>query len=444
MSESTDVAIILGLLTDGLTVTRMTMSSFEALEAKCLHNFGVAPKVREVPHYVVDRNDLVWGQVCASRYECKEIHGPLTLLLGWAWICLPYLVPLPRKPRSFSLANRWRNWERGDRHYRYLTLAHFRKALDDLQEGQWIVIMSLLYLSQFVWVAYAVDRVDPDIIPPDIYMHSVLWSATVPLGVPHQERNLDKAHGEVLIGPKNLNWATATTHSFWVMPWTDMYNHILTELPMPGYLQVLVPTKFGDRLNLSNLVVQENDEGNQDMDVDNQEQEPQSPPPPPPPPNPLLQEQPMSSSQYLLGFMAADAGQSQYAQQPDYFMAGRYSLDAWHSCRTSSGASGGFVSVDSKNANTLEQETDGYLVDESDDEDEDEEDEIEESDEDEESRNDGEARTPDETGKGYNLRVDPPRRSASRYTSSMFKKAAKKCKNLVKDVKWAMKKIVVV
>ncbi|XP_020972914.1 uncharacterized protein LOC110269430 [Arachis ipaensis] len=97
-----------------------------------------------------------------------------------------------------------------------------------------------------------------------------------------------------------------------------------------------------------------------------------------------------------------------------------------------------------ENANTLEQETDGYLVDESDDEDEDEEDEIEESDEDEESRNDGEARTPDETGKGYNLRVDPPRRSASRYTSSMFKKAAKKCKNLVKDVKWAMKKIVVV
>ncbi|RYR20793.1 hypothetical protein Ahy_B03g066036 isoform A [Arachis hypogaea] len=149
-----------------------------------------------------------WGShtyTCsASRYECKEIHGPLTLLLGWAWICLPYLVPLPRKPRSFSLANRhpvssylksncvneishirWRNWERGDRHYRYLTLAHFRKALDDLQEGQ------------------------------------------------------------------------------------------------------------------------------------------------------------------LLGFMAADAGQSQYAQQPDYFMAGRYSLDAWHSCRTSSGASGGFVSVDS-------------------------------------------------------------------------------------------------
>ncbi|XLU30308.1 hypothetical protein S245_066374, partial [Arachis hypogaea] len=100
----------------------------------------------------------------------------------------------------------WRNWERGDRRYRYLKLAHFRKAFDELQEGQ------------FVWVAYAVDRVDPNIIPPEIYMQSVVWSAT---GQPNQERNLDKAHGEVLTGPKNLNWATAPSHSIWVMHWSN-------------------------------------------------------------------------------------------------------------------------------------------------------------------------------------------------------------------------------
>ncbi|RYR12265.1 hypothetical protein Ahy_B04g069797 [Arachis hypogaea] len=236
-----DVAIILGLPTDGLPVTGMTMSSFEALEADCLHQFEVAPSVHW--KYLPLLRDFgsigqySWGSAClahlyralcrASRYDCKEIDGPLTLLLDWAWIRLPYLAPLPRESRSFPLANRWRNWEHGDRRYRYLTLAHFRKALDDLQEGQ------------FVWVAYALDRVDPDIIPPDIYMHSVCWSATVSLvsfeciewhatdryrrqfdfvqGVPHQEQNLDKTHGEVLTGPKNLNWATATTHSFWVM-----------------------------------------------------------------------------------------------------------------------------------------------------------------------------------------------------------------------------------
>ncbi|RYR22347.1 hypothetical protein Ahy_B03g067638 [Arachis hypogaea] len=297
-----DVAIILGLPTDGLPVTGMTVSSFEALEAECLHQFGVAPSKSDcrgscikltwlrdlkenlqltnensIQRYVKCHIMLLIGTILfgdksgagvhwkflpllcdfesigqynwrstylahlyralcrTSRYDCKEIDGPLTLLLGWAWIRLPYLEPLPREPRSFSLAN--------------------MKTLDDLQEGQ------------FVWVAYAVDRVDPDIIPPDIYMHSVCWSATVSLGVPHQEQNLNKAHGEVLIGPKNLNWTTVTTHSFWVMQWTNMYNHILTKLPMPSQhsldtFKYWYRKKFGDRLNLSNLVVQENDEGN--------------------------------------------------------------------------------------------------------------------------------------------------------------------------------------
>ncbi|KAL4327771.1 hypothetical protein AHAS_Ahas13G0133400 [Arachis hypogaea] len=39
-----DVVIILGLSTNGLSVTRPTMSSFEVLEAECLHQFGVAPR----------------------------------------------------------------------------------------------------------------------------------------------------------------------------------------------------------------------------------------------------------------------------------------------------------------------------------------------------------------------------------------------------------------
>ncbi|RYR05286.1 hypothetical protein Ahy_B06g085152 [Arachis hypogaea] len=523
-----DVAQILGLLTDGLPVTGMTMSSFEALEAECLLQFGVAPRVHwKFLPWLRDFGSIgqySWGSAClahlyralcrASHFDCKEIDGPLTLLLGWAWIRLPYLSPLPRELCSFSLANRWHNWERGDRRYRYLNLAHFRKAFDELQEGQ---------------VAYYVDRVDPNIIPAEIYMQSIVWSATLPLvsfeciewhatdryrrqfdfvqRVPHQAQNLDKAHGEVLTGPKNLNWATAPSHSFWVMHWINRYNHVLSELSMPSQhpldtYMYWYRSKFGDRLNLSNLVGQENDEGNQDMDDDNEEQEPHSPQISPL--NPLLQEQPQSSSQYvpqaqftpsfpihqqywsmsqfelgegdffsqLLGFMAGDAGQSQYGHQTE-FMAGRYSLDARHPTHTSSVASGGFVSVDSsrsaggrgvlnsqnsnrvsmglieENANTLEQGTDAYLVDDPDDEDDHEEDEIEEFDEDEESRNNGimlcillyiQARTPDDKVKGYNLRIDPPRRSANRYTPSVFKKVAKKCKNFVKDVKWPMRK----
>ncbi|XP_020961908.1 uncharacterized protein LOC110264346 [Arachis ipaensis] len=421
-----------------------------------------------------------------------------------------------------------------------MILGHFYEAFLLLLMF-WVVFMSIFYFSQFVWVAYAVDRVNPNIIPPEIYMQSVVWSATVSLvsfeciewhatdryrrqfgfvqGVPQQEQNLDKAHGEVLTGPKNLNWATTPSHSSWVMHWTNRYHYVLSELPMPSQhpLETYMywyRSKYGDHLNLSNLVGQESDDDNQDMDEgnqdmddggegmdedsqdadnDNEELEPQ--PVPPPTSNPLPQEQPQFSSQYvlqtqfspsvpmpqqywgmsqfepgeggsfsqLLEFMAADARQPQYANQPD-FLAGRYSLDARLPCHTSSVTSGGFVSVDSSRSvggrgvfnsqnpnrvdmgplqeddNPLEQETNAYLVDDPDDEDDDDEDEIEEFDEDEESRNDGRAQTPDDKGKGYNLRIDPPRRSANRYTSSVFKKAAKKCKNFVNDVKWAMRK----
>ncbi|RYQ97985.1 hypothetical protein Ahy_B08g094063 isoform A [Arachis hypogaea] len=319
-----DVAMIFGLSIDGLPVTGMTLSSFKALEAECLHQFGVAPRksdcrgsgikltwLRDLKErlQLTDENSIQvyvkchimlligtilfgdksgasysWGSAClahlyrslcrASRFDCKEVDGPLTLLLCWAWMRLPYLAPVPREPRNFLLANRLHylifTWylHRGDRVYRYLKLAHFKKALDKLQEGQ------------FLWVAYSVDRVDPDIIPADIYMHSVIWSATVPLvsfeciewhatdrfrrqfGFVQGERNLNHAHGEVLTGPKNLNWATATTHSFW----TNRYNHVLTEelmapqQPLDTYMY-WYRSKYGDHLNLSDLAVQEDVEG---------------------------------------------------------------------------------------------------------------------------------------------------------------------------------------
>ncbi|RYR03913.1 hypothetical protein Ahy_B06g083322 [Arachis hypogaea] len=476
-----DVALILGLQMDGLPVTGMTMSSFSALEAECLHQFGVALRKSEcrgccikltwlrdlkeniqltdelsIQRYVKCHIMLLIGTILFGDKSGAGVHWKFLPLLrdfasighySWGSACLAHLY------------RRWRNWERGDRRYRYLNLAHFRKAFDELQEGQ---------------------------------------------GVPQQEQNLDKAHGEVLTGPKNLNWATTPSHSSWVMHWTNRYHYVLSKLPMPSQhpLETYMywyRSKYRDHLNLSNVVGQKSDEDNQDMDEgnqdmddggegmdedsqdadnDNEELEPQSVPPPTS--NPLPQEQPQFSSQYvtqtqfspsfpmpqqywgmsqfepgeggsfsqLLEFMAADAGQPQYANQPE-FLAGRYSLDARLPCHTSSVASGGFVFVDSsrsvggrgvfnsqnpnridmgplqEDANPLEQETNAYLVDDPDDEDDDDEDEIEEFDEDEESRNDGRAQTPDDKDKGYNMRIDPSRRSANRYTPSVLKKAAK-------------------
>ncbi|XP_057746638.1 protein MAIN-LIKE 1-like [Arachis stenosperma] len=184
-----------------------------------------------------------WGSAClahlyralcrVSHFDCKKIDGSLILLLVWAWICLPYLASIPREPCSFSLANRWRNWDCGDRHYKYLTLAHFRKSLDDLQEGQ------------FVWVAYGVDRIDPDIIPADIYMHSVVCRAMV-----------------LLVSFECIEWHAS-----------DRYNHVLTEQSVPPQYPLDIymhwyRTKYGNHLNLSDLVVQENDEGDPVIDDD--------------------------------------------------------------------------------------------------------------------------------------------------------------------------------
>ncbi|QHN92697.1 uncharacterized protein DS421_17g586080 [Arachis hypogaea] len=150
-----------------------TLSSYEALEAECLDQFGVAPRKAECRGSFIKLTWIRGLKDCfvlvddihiqrATHVDCKEIDSPLTLLLTWAWIRLPFLAPIPGNPRLFPIANRWCNWERTDRPYRYRSLAHFRRAFDELQEGQ------------FVWEAYAIGRIDPDVIPPDIRQHSAI------------------------------------------------------------------------------------------------------------------------------------------------------------------------------------------------------------------------------------------------------------------------------
>ncbi|RYQ89940.1 hypothetical protein Ahy_B09g096324 isoform H [Arachis hypogaea] len=301
-----DVAMIFGLPTDGLPVTGMTLSSFEALEAECLHQFGVAPKKSDCRGSGIK---LTWLRDLKERLQLTDenniqvyVKCHIMLLIGTIlfgdksgasvhWKFLPLLS-------DFASIGQY-SWGSA-------CLAHLYRSLCRASRFDYpIVLMRCVILGgvtgSFLWVAYSVDRVDPDIISAEIYMHSVIWSATVPLvsfeciewhatdrfrrqfgfiqGVPHQERNLDRTHGEVLTSPKNLNWATATSHSFWVMQWTNRYNHVLTEEPMAPQQPLdtymyWYRSKYGDHLNLSDLVVQEDVEGDQVMDDVNEEQEP--------------------------------------------------------------------------------------------------------------------------------------------------------------------------
>ncbi|RYR01021.1 hypothetical protein Ahy_B06g079886 [Arachis hypogaea] len=195
----------------------------------------------------------------ASRVDCKKIDGPLTLLFTWAWIRLPFLAPIPDNLRLLLIINRWRNWERANWPYRFHSLAYFRRSLDNLQERQ----------------AYGVDRIEADVIPVDIRQHSIIWSAMVPLisfecvewhACNRMEWDLGEAHGEVPTGPKNQDWSV----TFWVMQWTNRYNHVLAEPMVPSRHPLKIymywyRSTYGTHLHLSDI------------------QPPPSPSPPPPP-----------------------------------------------------------------------------------------------------------------------------------------------------------------
>ncbi|RYR69604.1 hypothetical protein Ahy_A03g016164 [Arachis hypogaea] len=174
-----------------------------------------------------------WGSAClahlyrslcrATRVDCKGMDSPLTLLLTWVSIRLPFLAPISGNSRV------WYNWDRENYAYRYHSLVHYRRLLDDLQEGH----------------AYDIERIESDVISLDIRHHSIIWSATVRLyfsnassgmhsiklggnlGIHNQERYLGASHGEVLTGPKKQDWAD--TYSFWVMQWTNRYSHVLAD-----------------------------------------------------------------------------------------------------------------------------------------------------------------------------------------------------------------------
>ncbi|XP_015938973.1 protein MAIN-LIKE 2-like [Arachis duranensis] len=69
-----DVAIIFGLPPDGLPVTGMTLSSFEVLEAECLHQFGVALRKSDCRGSFIK---LTWRRDLKERLQLTDENSIL-------------------------------------------------------------------------------------------------------------------------------------------------------------------------------------------------------------------------------------------------------------------------------------------------------------------------------------------------------------------------------
>ncbi|XP_025682735.1 serine/threonine-protein phosphatase 7 long form homolog [Arachis hypogaea] len=90
-----------------------------------------------------------WGSAClahlyralcrASRYDTKEMDGPLNLLFVWAWERMPCIAPVPRHilpPAEIPVAMRWSHSERSAA-WLEKTIETFRHNIDYMQEFEW-------------------------------------------------------------------------------------------------------------------------------------------------------------------------------------------------------------------------------------------------------------------------------------------------------------------
>ncbi|MED6140540.1 hypothetical protein PIB30_094216 [Stylosanthes scabra] len=82
----------------------------------------------------LDTDESIKRSLCrASRYNYKEMEGPQTLLLVWAWEQMPYIAPIRADYPviEIPLAHRWSRWQRRGE-YRERSVATFRCMLDDM------------------------------------------------------------------------------------------------------------------------------------------------------------------------------------------------------------------------------------------------------------------------------------------------------------------------
>ncbi|RYR20204.1 hypothetical protein Ahy_B03g065304 [Arachis hypogaea] len=149
------------------------------LRGAVLSSIGLSKMQPGPQDHVLGKVNLAWVRWCrdsepcntqesveqslcrASRYKCKEMDGPLTLLFVWAWERMPLLAPIPRDQLGdvgIPLARWWSHWRRRTR-YIWQPTAHFRRGLDDMG------------VDDFIWRSY-MGVVIPDVLAAQMVMCS--------------------------------------------------------------------------------------------------------------------------------------------------------------------------------------------------------------------------------------------------------------------------------
>ncbi|RYR25424.1 hypothetical protein Ahy_B02g059151 [Arachis hypogaea] len=108
-----DVLHLFGLPIDGEVVTGWTDSSHNFLAVQSLAIFDSKPQnFDQIGNYIWGSAYLanLYKSLCrASRYNCKEMDGPLDLLFVWVWERMPRLASIPRHqlaPAEIPVARR--------------------------------------------------------------------------------------------------------------------------------------------------------------------------------------------------------------------------------------------------------------------------------------------------------------------------------------------------
>ncbi|QHO03889.1 uncharacterized protein DS421_13g435970 [Arachis hypogaea] len=272
-----DVAHIFGLPIDGELVSRWTDSSGDFLQSQSIAIFGREPSVSHSSKSYIKLGSTLftdkstayahakylpllrdferihtysWGSAClahlyralcrASRYDTKEMDGPLNLLLVWVRERMPCIAPVPRQtlpPTEIPVARRWSHSERTTA-WLSKTVGTFRHDIDYMQEFEWRSYDGLIVPDELHRHLEVCDIVAPLLSfecvewhPADRVMRH-LGYVQPPLRAA-RDIPLDQ-HCIILCGVQLHDWTVL--HGPWIAEWANRRHSRLRDLhPLPTW-----------------------------------------------------------------------------------------------------------------------------------------------------------------------------------------------------------------